>query len=63
MTCNSIGRRCLETKCKRKSLGWKVGINQGVYLENVEDDILAFPTVENHFSDVNYTFVSQVHVK
>lgn len=63
MTCDCIGKRCLETKCRGESLDWKVGINQRGNLESVKDDTLAFPTVEKQLSDVNYSFASQVHVK
>jgi len=63
VTCDCIGKRCLETKCRRKSLDWKVGISQGVNLESVKDGILAFPTAEKQLPDVNYSCASQVHVK
>lgn len=63
VTCNCIGKRCLETKYRRKSLDWKVGINQGVNLESMKDDILVFQKVEDQLSDVNYSFASQVRVK
>lgn len=38
-------------------------INQGVIWGSMKDDILAFLTVENQLSNVNYSFALQVRVK
>lgn len=47
----------------RKSGDWNAGINQGVNLEDVKDDIFVFPPMEIRLSDANCSFASQVHVK